>query len=75
MKPADRLLLSRVEASEYLGIGVSLFLSAVKAGQLPAPKTIGRRTLWARPELDATFLSLPAKLKPVQNEESDFDFA
>ena len=75
MRPADRLLLSRVEAAEYLGISVTLLLKAVRAGQLPAPKQIGRRTLWVRAELEATFLSLPAKAGPVQDEESDWALA
>jgi excisionase family DNA binding protein len=74
-RPQDRLLLSRIEASEYLGISVSLFMQAVQKGELPAPKQIGRRTLWVRAELEAKFLPLQAPTPVVQDDASEWDLA
>lgn len=52
--------LSRVEASEYFGLGVTFFEELVAAGLLPQPVRIGRRKIWDRIELDTAFDKLKA---------------
>ena len=48
--------LSREEAAEYWGIGVTLF-----DRYAPAPKRIGRRDVWDIRTLDKAFDALPVK--------------
>jgi predicted DNA-binding transcriptional regulator AlpA len=70
-KPQDCLLLSRVNAAAYLGISISLLLTEVAKGNLPAPRHIGSRALWVRAELDRAF-GVEAKTPPdVPQEPSD----
>lgn len=55
--PSDRTIMprcvSRIDAAKYLGVSVSLFDREVKAGNLPAPITIGRRHVWDIRRIDA----------------------
>jgi predicted DNA-binding transcriptional regulator AlpA len=55
LKPADRLMLSQAEAAAYIGVSLGLFLSAVKKGDLPQPKALGRRKLWLRADIERAF--------------------
>lgn len=58
-KPAlPRRGLSRVEASQYIGVGASTFDTMVKAGDMPKPVRIGARTVWDIHALDAAFDAL-----------------
>lgn len=52
--------LSRVQAAEYIGIGVSKFDELVDDGRMPRPKRIDGRTVWDRVQLDAAFAALPS---------------
>jgi excisionase family DNA binding protein len=47
--------LRRVQAAEYIGVGVSKFDEMVRDGRMPKPKRVGGRTIWDRLELDAAF--------------------
>jgi hypothetical protein len=47
--------LSRKMAAAYINVGTKLFDALVKTGQMPEPKSIGRKRLWDRVELDAAF--------------------
>jgi len=42
----------------------------VKDGRMPPPKKVGKRTIWDRRQLDASFEDLPDR-----NDESDWDQA
>ncbi len=53
--------LSRDEASEYLGVGVTLFDDLVSKGQLPEPVKVGARVIWDRLALDRAFEALPSR--------------
>lgn len=50
--------LSRVQAAEYIGIGVTKFDELVAAGAMPKPKRIGGRTVWDRVKVDEAFAAL-----------------
>jgi predicted DNA-binding transcriptional regulator AlpA len=50
--------LSRVQAAEYIGIGVSKFDELVADGRMPKPKRIDSRTVWDREQLDDAFAAL-----------------
>ena len=52
--------LSRREAAEYVGLSESQFVKLVTNRRMPAPKTVGRRTIYDRFELDEAFDELPA---------------
>lgn len=51
--------LSRTQAAEYIGIGVTKFDELVGDGRMPRPKRIDGRTVWDRMQLDAAFMALP----------------
>jgi len=46
VQPPVRLGLSRAEAAEYIGVGVSLFDQMVADGRMPQPKLINTRKVW-----------------------------
>lgn len=50
--------LSRVQAAEYVGIGVTKFDELVTDGRMPKPKRIDGRTVWDRVKLDEAFAAL-----------------
>lgn len=50
--------LSRVQAAEYIGIGVTKFDELVGDGRMPKPKRIDGRTVWDRMQLDAAFTAI-----------------
>jgi excisionase family DNA binding protein len=47
--------LSRVQAAEYVGVSASMFDKMIAAGEMPAPKRFGARTVWDRKALDCAF--------------------
>ncbi|MBK1968381.1 XRE family transcriptional regulator [Brevundimonas diminuta] len=51
--------LCRIQASEYIGIGVSKFDQLVGDGRMPSAKRIDGRKIWDRNALDRAFLALP----------------
>ena len=53
--------LSREQAAAYIGVGANLFDEMVEDGRMPKPKTINRRNVWDRHELDEAFARLPHK--------------
>ncbi|MCX5673836.1 MAG: helix-turn-helix domain-containing protein [Planctomycetota bacterium] len=57
------LLVSAAEAARLLGVGRSLFYSLLSAGQIgPRAVRLGRRTLFARSEIEAwTAAGLPPR--------------
>jgi predicted DNA-binding transcriptional regulator AlpA len=59
VEPHVRLGLSRAQAAEYVGIGVSLFDQMVADGRMPKPKLINSRKVWHRQRLDKAFAELP----------------
>jgi predicted DNA-binding transcriptional regulator AlpA len=59
IQPQDRLGMSRAEAAEYVGVGVTLFLEMVADGRMPPPRQINDRTVWARFEIEKAFENLP----------------
>jgi excisionase family DNA binding protein len=50
--------LSRVQAAEYVGVGVTKFDEMVADGRMPRPKRIDGRTVWDRIKLDQAFAEL-----------------
>jgi predicted DNA-binding transcriptional regulator AlpA len=59
VEPHVRLGLSRAQAAEYVGVGVSLFDQMVTDGRMPKPKLINSRKVWQRQRLDEAFAELP----------------
>jgi hypothetical protein len=59
MQPQDRLGLSRAEAAEYIGVGVSLFDQMVADGRMPPAKLINSRKVWMRSKIERAFAELP----------------
>jgi predicted DNA-binding transcriptional regulator AlpA len=51
--------LSREQAAEYVGIGVTLFDQMVRDRRMPRPKQVNTRKVWDRRALDAAFGALP----------------
>jgi predicted DNA-binding transcriptional regulator AlpA len=58
--------LSRVQAAEYIGVGVSKFDALVRDGRMPKPKRVDGRTIWDRLELDEAFSALEQESAPVK---------
>jgi predicted DNA-binding transcriptional regulator AlpA len=56
--------LSRVQAAEYVGVGVTKFDEMVKDGRMPKPKQIDGRIVWDRVLLDEAFEALDAPTAP-----------
>ena len=50
--------LSRVQAAEYIGVGVTKFDEMVVDGRMPKPKRIDGRTVWDRIKIDEAFAAL-----------------
>jgi predicted DNA-binding transcriptional regulator AlpA len=50
--------LSRVQAAEYIGVGVTKFDEMVGDGRMPKPKRIDGRIVWDRVKLDEAFDAL-----------------
>lgn len=50
--------LSRVQAAEYIGVGVTKFDELVVDGRMPRPKRIDGRTVWDRIRVDEAFAAL-----------------
>ena len=50
--------LSRVQAAEYIGVGVTKFDEMVSDGRMPKPKKIDGRVVWDRVLLDEKFEAL-----------------
>ena len=50
--------LSRVQAAEYVGVGVTKFDQMVDDGRMPRPKRIDGRLVWDRVKLDEAFEAL-----------------
>ncbi len=51
--------LSRIEAADYVGVSSTLFDTMVADGRMPKPRSINRRKVWDRREVDAAFSDLP----------------
>ena len=62
--------LSRVQAAEYIGVGVTKFDEMVDDGRMPRPKRIDGRCVWDRIKLDAAFDELDDDIRP-KNEWDD----
>ena len=50
--------LSRAQAAEYVGVGVTKFDEMVDDGRMPKPKRIDGRIVWDRFRLDEAFDAL-----------------
>ena len=50
--------LSRIQAAEYIGVGVTKFDEMVADGRMPKAKRIDGRTVWDRMQLDAAFTAI-----------------
>ena len=62
--------LSRVQAAEYIGVGVTKFDERVDDGRMPKPKRIDGRNVWDRMRLDEAFAALDDAAGP-KNEWDD----
>jgi predicted DNA-binding transcriptional regulator AlpA len=62
--------LRREDAAFYVGVSPATFDEMVKDGRMPQPKKVGKRTIWDRRQLDASFEDLPGR-----NDESEWDAA
>jgi hypothetical protein len=67
---SERLGLSRAEAAEYVGFGVTLFDLMVADGRMPKPKRGNSRKVWSRVALEKAFAELPEDGPAVQIQES-----
>lgn len=50
--------LSREEAARYIGVGSTTFDRLVEERRMPAPKRVGKRVIWDRLKIDASFAEL-----------------
>jgi excisionase family DNA binding protein len=50
--------LSRIQAAEYIGVGVTKFDEMIADGRMPRPKRIDGRKVWDRVKLDEAFAAL-----------------
>ena len=62
--------LSRVQAAEYIGVGVTKFDELVVDGRMPKPKRNDGRIVWDRVKLDEAFNALDDEAAPT-NEWDD----
>jgi predicted DNA-binding transcriptional regulator AlpA len=62
--------LSRIQAAEYIGVGVTKFDEMVDDGRMPRPKRIDGRNVWDRIKLDEAFAALDDGSGP-KNEWDD----
>jgi predicted DNA-binding transcriptional regulator AlpA len=65
--------LSRVEASAYVGVGVTKFDEMVADGRMPRPKRIDARLVWDRLALDVAFSALPNGGEDTEQLDGDED--
>jgi excisionase family DNA binding protein len=56
--------LSRLQAAEYVGVGVTKFDEMVADGRMPWPKRIDGRKVWDRIKLDEAFAALDDEARP-----------
>jgi hypothetical protein len=77
VQPPVALGLSRIAASAYVGLGVSLFDEMVRDGRMPPPRKANTRLIWSRVELEKAFSDLPYAGVQGQSGESsiEWDFA
>jgi predicted DNA-binding transcriptional regulator AlpA len=68
VQPHLRLGLSRTEAAEYVGVGVSLFDEMVADRRMPPAKQINSRKVWMRTKIEKAFAELPDE---GQDKETD----
>jgi excisionase family DNA binding protein len=59
--------LSRAQAAEYIGVGVTKFDEMVKDGRMPRPKRIDGRNVWDRAKLDEAFDAIEDEPAPQKN--------
>ena len=62
--------LSRMQAAEYIGVGVTKFDEMVGDGRMPRPKRIDGRVVWDRVKLDEAFDALDDEAT-LKNEWDD----
>jgi predicted DNA-binding transcriptional regulator AlpA len=62
--------LSRVQAAEYIGVGVTKFDELVGDGRMPKPKRIDGRVVWDRIKLDEAFAALDDEPGPINEWDS-----
>jgi len=65
--------LSRVQAAEYIGVGVTKFDEMMEDGRIPKPKRIDGRVVWDRIELDAAFEALQDLDVPAASNRNPWD--
>jgi predicted DNA-binding transcriptional regulator AlpA len=56
--------LSRLQAAEYVGVGVTKFDEMVADRRMPKPKRIDGRKVWDRIKLDEAFAALDDEAGP-----------
>jgi predicted DNA-binding transcriptional regulator AlpA len=59
--------LSRAQAAEYIGVGVTKFDEMVNDGRMPRPKRMDGRTVWDRSKLDEAFDAIEDEPAPRTN--------
>jgi predicted DNA-binding transcriptional regulator AlpA len=62
--------LSRAQAAEYIGVGVTKFDEMVGDGRMPKPKRIDGRVVWDRIKLDEAFAALDDEPGPMNEWDS-----
>jgi excisionase family DNA binding protein len=65
--------LSREQAAEYIGVGVSKFDEMVKDGRMPRPKRIDGRIVWDLRKLDTAFDALDDESAAPAPKENPWD--
>lgn len=50
--------LSREEAAHYIGVGATTFDGLVQDGRMPKPMRLGKRVIWDRLKIEASFADL-----------------
>jgi hypothetical protein len=63
--------LSRVQASAYVGVGVTKFDQMVADHRMPPPKAVDGRLVWDRLKLDEAFEALPERGEAGQHAPED----
>lgn len=75
MEPAEITIqprgLSRVQAARYVGVCPVSFDTMVANGEMPNPKTWGRRLIWDRLALDVSFEALPDRRRRNPFDETE----
>ena len=60
--------LSRAQAAEYVGLGVTKFTELVTDGRMPKPTRIDGRIIWDRVKLDEAFAALTEAPEEARSE-------